>query len=63
MRCLTDPLLSQDLSGSTCAATIDERFIEVKGHALYLVLWYDNEWDYAAQFLRVLRTALTGAPT
>ena len=63
VRWSTEQLVSSDLSGSTCAATVDGRFLAVRGNALRLLLWYDNEWGYAAHVLRVLRTVPAGAPT
>lgn len=45
-----DPLVSLDFKGSEFSANIDHRFTSlVNGNLLKLLLWYDNEWGYAAR--------------
>lgn len=45
-----DPLVSLDFKGSEYSANIDHRFTSlVNGNMLKLLLWYDNEWGYAAR--------------
>ncbi len=57
-----EELVSTDVVGTPHAATVDWRFTEVHddGRLLRLVLWYDNEWGYAAHVLR-LAAALSRA--
>jgi glyceraldehyde 3-phosphate dehydrogenase len=45
-----DPLVSVDFAGNRHSAVVDTRWL-VHGHAntVRLVLWYDNEWGYAAK--------------
>lgn len=47
-----EPLVSLDFKKADFAAVIDHRWTNVlQGHMLKLVLWYDNEWGYAARVL------------
>ncbi|HAD97482.1 MAG TPA: glyceraldehyde-3-phosphate dehydrogenase [Cryomorphaceae bacterium] len=47
-----EPLVSLDFKKADYAAVIDHRWTNVlQGHMLKLVLWYDNEWGYAARVL------------
>lgn len=47
-----EPLVSLDFKKADFAAVIDHRWTHVvKDHMLKLVLWYDNEWGYAARVL------------
>ena len=51
-----DPIVSSDIIGSTCGATIDANLtnvIEVDGRQLvHIVAWYDNEMGYSYQMVR-----------
>jgi glyceraldehyde 3-phosphate dehydrogenase len=45
-----EPLVSLDFKRSEFSANVDHRFTSlVQGNMLKLVLWYDNEWGYAAR--------------
>lgn len=47
-----EPLVSLDFKKADFAAVVDHRWTNViQGHMLKLVLWYDNEWGYAARVL------------
>jgi len=47
-----EPLVSLDFKKSEYSAIIDHRWTNlVNGSLLKLVLWYDNEWGYAARVL------------
>lgn len=47
-----EPLTSLDYKNSDASAIVDHRWTEViGGEVLKLVLWYDNEWGYAARVL------------
>lgn len=47
-----EPLVSLDFKKADVAAAIDHRWTNVvNGRMLKLVLWYDNEWGYAARVL------------
>ena len=54
-----DPIVSSDIIGSTCGATIDANLtniIEVEGKQLvHIVAWYDNEMGYSHQMVRTLK--------
>lgn len=47
-----EPLVSLDFKKADFAVIIDHRWTDVvRGKMLKLVLWYDNEWGYAARVL------------
>lgn len=47
-----EPLVSLDFKKSEYSAIIDHRWTDlINGSLLKLVLWYDNEWGYAARVL------------
>lgn len=47
-----EPLVSLDFKKADYAAVIDHRWTDViQGRMLKMVLWYDNEWGYAARVL------------
>jgi glyceraldehyde 3-phosphate dehydrogenase len=47
-----EPLVSLDFKKTEYSAIIDHRWTDIiKGSLLKLVLWYDNEWGYAARVL------------
>ena len=54
-----DPIVSSDVIGTTCGATIDSSltdFVEVDGRQLVkVVAWYDNEMGYSAQMVRTAK--------
>ena len=51
-----DPIVSSDIIGTTCGATVDGNLtdvIDVDGKKLYkVVAWYDNEMGYSSQMVR-----------
>ena len=47
-----EPLVSLDFKKADYAAVIDHRWTDIiHGRMLKMVLWYDNEWGYAARVL------------
>ena len=54
-----DPVVSSDIIGSTCGATVDANLtnvIEVDGKQLvHIVAWYDNEMGYSHQMVGTLK--------
>ena len=49
------PLVSVDLVGSTAGSTVDLLSTDVvNGNMLNVVAWYDNEWGYVANVIRLL---------
>lgn len=52
-----DPLVSSDIIGSVCGGCVDGLLtnqVEVDGKKLFKIVgWYDNEYGYTAQMLRV----------
>ncbi len=51
------PLVSVDLKGTTTGATIDLLSTEiVDGKMANIVAWYDNEWGYVANVIRLLES-------
>ena len=54
-----DPIVSSDVIGTTCGATIDSSLtdlVEVDGRQLVkVVAWYDNEMGYSAQMVRTAK--------
>ena len=54
-----DPIVSTDIIGSDCGATVDARLtnvIDVDGKQLvHVVAWYDNEMGYSHQMVRTLK--------
>lgn len=51
-----EPLVSLDFKKCDYSAVIDHRWTDiVHGRMLKLVLWYDNEWGYAARVLDQVR--------
>ena len=54
-----DPIVSSDIIGSACGATVDANLtnvIDVDGKQLvHVVAWYDNEMGYSHQMVRTLK--------
>lgn len=51
-----EPLVSIDYKGSTFGSTVDALSTEVVDKKLVTVLsWYDNEWGYVTNFVRLLK--------
>lgn len=48
-----ESLVSQDYLGVDASATIDFQWLGVHGDLVKVVLWYDNEWGYAARMLDI----------
>ncbi|DAZ96749.1 TPA: hypothetical protein N0F65_012326 [Lagenidium giganteum] len=47
---------STDFVGSRAAGTVDGKATIVKGNRVVLYVWYDNEFGYSCQVVRVLQT-------
>ncbi|MEZ4605534.1 MAG: hypothetical protein R2865_01685 [Deinococcales bacterium] len=43
-----DPLVLQDIVGSSASAIIDSLLTKSAGRMLKLCIWYDNEWGYSS---------------
>ena len=54
-----DPIVSSDIIGEECGATVDgllTNVVEKNGHQLLkVVAWYDNEVGYTAQMIRTMK--------
>ncbi len=51
--CMADTV-SSDLIGDTHAGVVDAEATQVLGDQAVLYVWYDNEWGYACQVMRLL---------
>ena len=52
----TRPLVSGDFCGTTAPAILDlESSLTTGKGSVKLMLWYDNEWSYSAQVIRLLK--------
>jgi len=49
----SDPLVSSDIIGESCASIVDLELTKVvDGDLVKVMSWYDNEWGYANQMVR-----------
>ena len=48
-------LVSSDLIGDTCAGTVDSVATIVEGKRCVLYVWYDNEYGYSSQVIRLMQ--------
>ena len=56
-----DPLVSSDIIGDPRASVVDLELTRVvDGDLVKVMSWYDNEWGYANQVLRVAVSATSG---
>ena len=51
---VTENLVSCDFKGTEFGASIDTRWTELSDNSLRIVSWYDNEYGYSAQIIRLL---------
>ncbi len=52
-----DPIVSSDVIGSTCGALVDglsTKVLDVNKKQVKIVAWYDNEYGYTSQMIRVM---------
>lgn len=52
-----DPVVSSDVIGSTCGALVDglsTKVLDVNKKQVKIVAWYDNEYGYTSQMIRVM---------
>jgi glyceraldehyde 3-phosphate dehydrogenase len=49
-----EPLVSVDLKGNPSSAIIDLSLTVTNGNLIKVVAWYDNEWGYANQYVKML---------
>ncbi len=50
-----DPIVSSDMMGCDIASVFDpEASIQLNDHFLKLISWYDNEWGFTLQLMKVL---------
>lgn len=59
LTCSSEPLVSRDYIANPYASIVDTEFTEVKGDLLKVVSWYDNEWGYVAQLVRLINYLTT----
>ena len=59
LKVILAPIVSSDVIGEECGALVDLNLTNVinteSGQLLKLVAWYDNEWGYTCQMLKVAR--------
>ena len=48
-----DPLVSSDIIGNSHSGIIDALSTEVVGDNLIKVVWYDNEWGFLIEWLKL----------
>jgi len=47
-----EPLVSRDIIGNTCSATVDALSTKVmEGNMVKILTWYDNEWGYSSRIV------------
>ena len=55
MRYESQPIVSQDIIGETNASVFDaEAGIALNGHFMKLIAWYDNEYGFTCNMMRLL---------
>jgi len=51
-----DPIVSSDIIGNPHGAIFDAGMTRVKdGNLAKIISWYDNEWSYTAQYIRLTK--------
>ena len=50
---ITENLVSSDFKGAAFGASIDTRWTELSGGNLRIIAWYDNEFGYSSQIIRL----------
>ena len=51
-----EPLVSSDIIGNTHGAIFDAGMTRViDGNLVKVISWYDNEWSYTSQFVRMTK--------
>jgi len=57
LRYTEDPIVSSDIIGAHQGAIFDAGMTKViDGNLLKIISWYDNEWGYTEQYIRLTRT-------
>ncbi len=52
-----DNLVSSDFISTTCPSIIDKNAcLDLKNNQFKIMIWYDNEWSYASQLIKLLET-------
>ena len=52
-----DPIVSSDIIGDPHGAIFDAGMTRViDGNLVKIISWYDNEWSYTAQYIRLAKT-------
>jgi len=52
-----DNLVSSDLISTTCPSIVDKTAsLDLTNNQFKLMIWYDNEWSYAAQIIKLVET-------
>ena len=52
-----DPIVSSDIIGNSHGAIFDAGMTRViDGNLVKIISWYDNEWSYTAQYIRLAKT-------
>jgi len=56
----SDNLVSSDFMTTECPSIIDKNAsMHLGGNRFKLMIWYDNEWSYASQMIKLVRRMLT----
>ena len=51
-----DPIVSSDIIGNSHGAIFDAGMTRViDGNLVKIISWYDNEWSYTAQYVRMTK--------
>jgi len=57
-----DPIVSSDIVGDARASIVDLEMTQVvAGNLLKVMSWYDNEWGYSAQMIRLAKSEVPQA--
>ena len=51
-----DPIVSKDIEGDPHSSIFDATETKVIGNLVKVLSWYDNEWSYTAQYIRLAKT-------
>ena len=53
----SDNLVSSDFISTTCPSIIDKNAcLDLNNNQFKIMIWYDNEWSYASQLIKLLET-------
>ncbi len=58
LRYSDEPLVSQDIVGSSYSSVFDSQLTMAKGHEVKVFSWYDNEWGYSSRLVDLVQRLL-----